>query len=67
MIARETTAPPEPVPPELEGTVIAVEAVIVPVKPWILAVIWMLPEPVAVTSPVELTVATSTEAVDQVT
>lgn len=55
-----TEAPLPPVPDE-PVTVTAALAVIVPVYPWMLAVMFVVPPVSAVTRPVELTVATDGE------
>jgi hypothetical protein len=67
MIETETMSPALGDVPVLVATVIVEELVNVPVNPWMLAVIWMVPGPVEVTSPVEFTVATSDDPVLHVT
>jgi hypothetical protein len=70
MMESEVTSPPGPVPVVLVVTVTVEEAVIVPVNPCMVAVIWIVPGPVEVTNPPplpEVTVATSFEPVLQVT
>jgi hypothetical protein len=67
MTESEVTSAPGPVVVVLIVTVTVEELVRVPVKPCMEAVICTTPGPAEVTSPVELTVATSADAVLQVT
>jgi len=68
MMESVVTSPPVPPPPPVVPvTVMVAEPETTPVNPFILAVIGIEPAPTAVTSPVELTVATLLAGVLQVT